>query len=108
MKISKIKETVTESIELQSGVYYYQDSNYVLHKFEVTIDEEGYVEYTYEILNNWSNLVGITVKTEEITEEEELPWSFIQLILEKDGKKVSADEYNKERQEILKRITDVN
>ena len=104
MKIVKTKEVVTEEIEIQAGIYYFEDSN--LFSFKMTLfneDEEGFIDYKMEILSNFGNVYGIKIREGYISSEN-VPYEFKQFILGESGKEISQEEFEKERQEILDKL----
>lgn len=104
MKITKTKEVITEEIEIQAGIYYFEDSNLFSYKmilFET--DEYGFADYKMEILSNFGNIYGIRIR-EEYLSSDNVPYEFKQFILGKSGKEISQQEFEKERQDILKRL----
>lgn len=104
MKIVKLKEVVTEEIELKVGTYYFEDENIVSHKFTLSEPEDEYSDYTLEILQGFSNVTGIRIKEGGAWDEEDLPYAFKQFILGVAGKEITKEEYDKERQEILDKL----
>lgn len=104
MKITKTKEVVTEEIEVQQGEYYF-DIQARSHKMTVgETDEDGYTKYKMETLNNFGNIYSIRVYDDECNSEE-VPYDFKQFILGEAGKKITKEEFDFEKQDILKRIT---
>ena len=104
MKLTKKKEVITEEIELLSGTYYYEDEDVVSHKFTLKESEDGYYEYVLEILHYFSNKLGIIIREDGTWDEEGLPYSFKQFILGEAGKEITKEEFEKEREDILKNL----
>ena len=105
MKITKTKEVVKEYKEIQKGSYFFTCQEGILHKFMLSEeDEDGIYEYFYETLNNYNNQYWIKVKKDFITDAEELPYKVSAFFRDVSGKVITRDEYNKEREEVLKRL----
>jgi hypothetical protein len=103
MKIIRNKEIVKEEVEIPSGVYYYEvDLRSYRMSFGDT-DEHGYTKYELVSLSNFSNVTAIRVHEDECTSED-VPYDFKQFILEGMGRKITEEEFNIEKQEILKRV----
>jgi len=103
MKITKTKEVVTEEIEVKAGIYYFDIQ---LRSYKMIIeetDEDGYTKYKMETLNNFGNNYSIKIYEDECTSENP-PYEFKQFYLGEAGRKIEKEEFDKERQEILKRI----
>lgn len=106
MKIIKKKEVVTEQIEVQPGTYYFEIQ---LRSYKMTFgdtDKDGYTKYKIETLNNFGNVYSIKVYEDECTTED-VPYFFKQFILGEEGRKITKEEFEEEKEDILKRITDV-
>lgn len=105
MKIIKTKEVVREEIEISSGEYYFEIQ---ARSYKIVIeetDEDGYTKYKMETLNNFGNIYSIRVYDDECNSEE-IPYNFKQFILGEAGKKITKEEFNFEKQDILKRINE--
>jgi hypothetical protein len=104
MKLAKKKEVVTEEIEVKAGLYYFEDSDVISHKFILKEEEENYTEYILETLHSFSNRIGIIIKEDGAWEAEELPYVFQKFILGISGKKIEKEDFDKEKQEILNKL----
>ena len=103
MKITKTKEVVTEELEVQPGEYYFEIE---LRSYKMIVgetDEWNYTKYKMETLNNFSNFYSIVIHDDELTYSD-VPYAFKQFILGEAGRKITKEEYEKEREETLKRI----
>lgn len=105
MKIAKTKEVIKEYKEVQNGVYFFVCEEGILHKFMLSEeDEDGIYEYFYETLNSYYNQYCIKVKREFITDVEELPYKVSAFFRDTSGEIITQDEYNKEREKVLKKL----
>ncbi len=103
MKITKTKEVVTEEIEIQPGEYYFDIQ---LRSYKMIVgetDKDGYTKYKLETLNNFANICSVKVYDDECNSEE-VPYKFKQFILGEAGKKITKEEFEYEKQDILNRI----
>jgi hypothetical protein len=104
MKITKTKEVITEEIEVEIGTYYFEDESLFTYKIEIKDSEEDdYCDYIMEIVSNFSNICGIRIK-DDFCNSENVPYEFRQFILGIAGKKITKEEFEKEKQEVLKRL----
>ena len=72
--------------------------------FEET-DEDGYTKYKMETLHNFGNIYSIRVYVVEC-DSEDVPYDFKQFISGEAGKSITKEEFEEEREYILKRITE--
>lgn len=105
MKIIKTKQVIKEEIEVESGTYYFdiQARSYKITLAET--DKDGYTKYKMETLNNFGNIYSIRVYDDECNSEE-IPYDFKQFILGEFGKKITKEEFDFEKQDILKRMVE--
>jgi len=106
MKITKTKEVITEEIEVVPGTYYFEDENIIAHRFILKEPEDEYSEYMLETLYSNSNKVGIIIREDGTWDDEHLPFVFSQFITGNGGKQITKEDFEKERQEVLKRLAD--
>jgi hypothetical protein len=104
MKITKTKEIVTEEIEIKAGTYYFEDEDIISHKFILNEPDDDYTEYSVETLRSSYNNYGIRIVEEGAWDSDQLPYTFKQFILGVGGKEITEEEFNKEKQEILKKL----
>jgi hypothetical protein len=105
MKITKTKEVVTEEIEVKPGEYYFEDSDSRTFKMVFgETDKDGYTKYKLETLNNFGNIYSVRVYDDECSSED-VPYDFKQFILGEAGKKITKEEFEYEKQDILKRLS---
>lgn len=104
MKISKTLEIKTEITEIKPGEYYFEDINVIPYRFVLNEPDEDSWEYKLEKLYPFSNHFGITIKEGTAWDENDLPYAFKEFILGESGKKISKEEYYKEKSEILNRL----
>lgn len=97
MKIVKKKEIVKEEIEVEIKDYYF-DVELVLYKVQFKDSKN----YTMETLHNFANIK--TIKSESYDEYDDIPYRFETYLLGKGGKEISKEEYNLEREEIIKEL----
>lgn len=105
MKIIKKKEVIIEEIEVLPGEYYFDIQSRCYKMFLGETDEDGYAKYKLETLNNFGNIYSIRVYDDECVSED-VPFEFKQFILGEAGKKIEKEEFDLEKQDILKRITE--
>lgn len=106
MKITKKKEIVIEEIEVQPGEYYFEIE---LRSYKMIVgetDEWGYTKYKLETLNNFGNIYSIRVYDDEC-KANDIPYDFKQFILGEAGRKIKKEDFEEEREDVLKRLTDV-
>lgn len=103
MKITKSKEVVTEEIEINAGIYYFEDSDLTSHKIIMEEEEDGYTYYVLETLYNFGNIFGIRVRQDSM-DSKNIPYVFKQFILGISGKKIEKEDYYKEREEIKQKL----
>ena len=110
MKITKKKEIVTEEIEVEAGTYYFQCQEGAVHKMVLTYydDEAEGVDYNMESVESWFSPYGIRVRKDIAFDEEEFPYKFSAFIREISGKKIEKEEFEQQKQQVIKRITDAN
>ena len=108
MKITKKKEVVSEEIEVDAGTYYFQCQEGAVHKMVLIDDDQVGMDYFLESVESWGSPYGIRVRKDFITDEEEFPYKFSAFIREISGKKIEKGEFEQQKQEVIKRITDAN
>lgn len=107
MKIIKKKEIISEEIEVSIGTYYFECHEGSYHKIELTDYDNGEgMEYIIESVENYVTPYGIRVRTDVIFDGEEFPYKFSAFIREISGKKIEKEEFEQQKQEVIKRITD--
>ena len=105
MNIQINKEIVKEYKEIQNGIYFFTCQEGTLHKFMLSEeDEDGIYEYFYETLSGYNNEYWIKVRKDFITDAEELPYKVSAFFRDVSGEVITRDEYNEEREEVLKRL----
>jgi hypothetical protein len=105
MKITKTKQVVTEEIEVNPGTYYFSCAEQNYNKIVLEQDNgEDVTDFIFETVIPNSDLYGIRIRKDWVTDEEDLPYKFLEFILGKSGKKIEEEEYNEVKQEILKRL----
>lgn len=97
MKITKKKEIITEEINVEIKDYYFEVG---LVSYKVTFKDDK--NYTMEILHSFANMKGIRVK--EYEEWDSIPYEFEQYLLGEEGKEVTKEKYNLEREYIVKEL----
>ena len=109
MKITKKKEVVSESIEVQAGTYYFISDQIEYYKLEIEEpDEDGFTFYKREyVVNDYSDF-SISVRSDTISNEEELPYKFVAFILGTAGRKIEKEEFEQQKQEVINKIANVN
>ena len=107
MKVTKTKEIVTEEIEVNPGTYYFkcEDGDYYKFILEKT-DGDGSTNYTYTSVTNFSDIFGIRVKEDYIIFNDNIPYTFSAFIREISGKKIEKEDFEQQKQEVIKRIAD--
>jgi hypothetical protein len=104
MKITKKKEVVTEEIDLEAGIYYFECHEGTCHKIVLTNDNEVGMEYFLESVESWNSPYGIRIRKDFIVDEEELPYKFSAFIREISGKKIEKEEFEQQKQEVINRL----
>lgn len=104
MKITKQKEVITEEIEVSPGEYYFKCDNDIYYKMVLEEDEDG-IYYNQEAVENFYDVWAIRVRKDSIIfGEEELPYKFSAFIRGISGRKIEKEDYDKEREEVIKRL----
>lgn len=103
MKIIKKKEVVSEEVEVIPGIYYFQN-DLIDYKIVIYDQQEGYSPYWFEKVVGFGNQFGISINTDSLYSEEEIPYYFKQFYLGIEGKKIEEKEFNEVKEEVLKRI----
>jgi hypothetical protein len=105
MKINKETKVIAEEVEFEAGAYYWEDNQLNFYKISVNENEdfENYVNFKMERLTLSGNIWGIRVE-EDYDDMENLPYAFKEFIIGGQKRKITEEEFNKEKQEILNRI----
>jgi hypothetical protein len=106
MKITKETKVVAEEVEFESGIYYWEDDNLICYKIEITDYEqwgEEWIAFKMYSLTNFGNRYGIVV-LEDDDSIEDIPYQFKQFILGGRKREITEEKFEKEKQEILKRL----
>ena len=104
MKIEKTKEVVTEEIDVQPGTYYFECQEGILHKMILTDYGEEGLDYFLESVEQWGSPYGIRVRKDSVFNGEEFPYKFSAFIREISGKKITKRDFDKVKQQVLKRL----
>lgn len=104
MKLTQKKEIVVEEIDIKPGTYYFECFEGVYHKMILTVYEEEGLDYFLEEVYNFGSPYGIRVKKDTIFDAEELPYKFQGFLRKISGKKITKEEFEKEREDVLKRL----
>ena len=120
MKITKTKEVITEEIEVEDGLYFISigykgdDSPYEFYKVNINRNafgrHTGYAQIDYTFVRNDEDDSCIRTKS---SYDNFLPFDVNQFFLqdfsaEKEYKEITEEEFEQQKQEVIKRITDVN
>lgn len=97
MKITKKKEIITEEIEVIIKDYYF-DIDLVLYKVSFKDDKN----YTMETLHNFLNSKAIRQRTYD--QYDDIPYDFEQYLLGERGREITKEEYDLEREDIIKHL----
>lgn len=105
MKVTKTKEVITEKIELKAGEYYFMCNDAMYYKVKI-IDspEEASIDFEYEQVENFSDAWSIRARKDFAYDEDELPYKFSAYLREVGGKKITKEEFEKQRHEVLNKI----
>jgi len=106
MLVTKTKKVITEEIEVIPGTYYFEDENITAYKFTLEEVEDGYSNFTLEMLMSFSGLTGIRIKEDGAWDENDLPHVFKEFILGISGKKIEKEDYYTERKQILDKLNE--
>lgn len=101
--VNKVK-VVEEEIEIEEGTYYFEDDNLVVYKFSFTEDEHTYMDYKFEEVKNFSNVYSITFKEDWSDGIGNLPYKVEQYLLKKEGKEITEQEFNTEKEEVISKL----
>lgn len=107
MRITVKKEVISEQVDVKPGTYYFSDDNLVYYKAVISEeDKNGITLFRLEYTKSFSNVYGITVREDELYEGDEMDYSFKQFYLGLAGQKIEKEEFEEEKQDILKRLND--
>lgn len=106
MKLTKTTKIVTEDVEVLEGVYYYKDSNGSSYKTIIKHYEDDGIDYIHERVELFYNMTRITVSKDIVFESEEIPYIFASYITGIGGEKITEEEFNKQKQEVLNKLTE--
>jgi hypothetical protein len=103
VKILKEKEVIKEEIEIQLGIYYFNDGD-VMSKIELSDDVDNFVNHKLTRVEDFSDIYGIRIFEDSSFEGEDIPYSFKQFILNGRRNEITEEEFEQTKQEVLKRI----
>lgn len=104
MKITKTKQVEVEEVEIQDGIYYFIDMNGTFNKYTIMQEEEGITDYFEEqVINNNKNY-SIKFREGYTCEEDDVPYYLKIFILGISGKKIEKEEFEQQKQEVIKRL----
>jgi hypothetical protein len=101
--INKV-QIIEEQVEVKEGTYYFEDDKLVVYKFSFTEDEHTYFDYKFEEVKNFSNIYSITFKEDWSDGISDLPYKVEQFLLKKEGKEITEQEFNSEKEEVINRL----
>lgn len=105
MKITVKKEVVSEQVEVKPGTYYFSDESLIYYKAVVSEkDKNGMSLFRLEYTKSFANVYGITVREDELYEGDDIDYSFKQFYLDIAGQKIEKEEFEEEKQDIIKRL----
>ena len=104
MKIIKKKKVVEEEIQIEVGTYYFTNNDLSVYKFSFEEDEGNYINYKLEVIENFSNRYGITLREDWSDGQDNLPYSVEQFLLKMGCKEITEEEFLQEKKEVLDRI----
>lgn len=97
--ITKIKEVVTEQIELKEGVYLFDRER--MYKFTIKFNIHGWIHYTKEVLTHYNNQFGISFYEDDEFRGDDLPYELLEFLRDGKGESVTEETWEKERTSIL-------
>jgi len=106
MKITKETKVIEEEVEFKAGTYFWTDNNLILYKIEILDYEqwrEEWVKFKMYALFNFANNYGIKILDDDGAIED-IPYAFKQFILGGRKREITEEKFEKEKQEILKRL----
>jgi hypothetical protein len=101
--INKV-QIIEEQVEVKEGTYYFEDDNLVVYKFSFTEDEHTYSDYKFEEVKNFSNIYSITFKEDWSDGIRNLPYKVEQFLLKKEGKEITEQLFNTEKEEVINKL----
>ena len=105
MKITKTKKVITEEIELKPGEYYFICNDGMYYKTIITQQCGAlFIDFEYEQVENFSDAWSIRARKDFTYDEDELPYKFSAYIREVGGKKITKEEFEKQRHEVLNKL----
>ena len=105
IKLTKEKEVIKEDIEISFGTYYWEDSHLDSYKIIIYENEdfENYVDFKMERVMNSGNIWGIKIEL-DYCDTEDLPYVFKQFIFGGKKNEITEEEFNQQKQEVIKRL----
>ena len=103
VKILKEKEVIKEEIEIQLGIYCFNDGA-VMSKIELSDDGDNHIKHKLTRVDDFSNIYGIRIFEDSSFEGEDIPYSFKQFILNGRKNEITEQEFEQSKNEVLKRI----
>lgn len=108
MKITKETKVIAEEIEFEAGIYCWKDEALITRKIKIEEIEDykdwgGGATYEIQVLYNFSDKFGVVIQ-DEGGSIEDIPYSFKQFILGGRKREITQEKFEKEKQEILKRL----
>ncbi len=104
MKITKTKKVETEEIDVQPGIYYFQDIDQIYNKYIIMEEDEGLTDYIAEQVRDFNNSFSISKREGYTCREEDIPYYLKQFLLGISGKKIEKEEFDKIKQRVLERL----
>lgn len=105
MKITIKKEVVAEELEIEAGTYYFKCTEGEFHKMELgETDNEDITNYRCTYVSNFSDVFGIKVREDYTYDEQDLPYKFSAFIRGISGQKITKEEFEQQREEVLKKL----
>lgn len=102
IKITKEKEVVKEQVVVEERDYFFEDESLITYTVTIRKEEDGYVSFYIEKLQDFANVYGITIYEDEVLPDN-LPYAFKEFIFS--GKKeITKENFEKERRSVINRL----